>query len=122
MIATSTKDNIDLSNSVMILGTEYKIIQSRDDEDSNLIDVDAYVDSSVKKIVVNTRMMEGATIEEPIMYYKKVMRHEIIHAFLEESGLSVQAKWDESHNEQMVDWVAIQFPKMMEVFKKLNLL
>lgn len=122
MIATSTKDNIDLSNSVMILGTEYKIIQSRDDEDSNLIDVDAYVDSSVKKIVVNTRMMEGATIGEPIMYYKKVMRHEIIHAFLEESGLSVQAKWDESHNEQMVDWVAIQFPKMMEVFKKLNLL
>lgn len=37
----------------------------------------------------------------------------IIHAFLHESGLDV-CSW--AHNEEMVDWLAIQFPKLYEAF------
>ncbi len=45
----------------------------------------------------------------------KNKRHEIIHAFLFESGLAENSEW--AQNEEMVDFFAIQFPKLMEVFK-----
>lgn len=107
---------------VTILGTCYTIEQKTVEEDSNLVNADAYTDSSTKKIVVNVDMMDGATIENPQAYYKKVMRHEVIHAFMEESGLAENAKWEDMHHEQLVDWIAIQVPKMVEVFKDLDVL
>lgn len=48
------------------------------------------------------------------------LRHEIIHAFLAESGLwgsSEPAKaW--AMNEEMIDWIALQFPKILKAFKE----
>lgn len=49
-----------------------------------------------------------------------ILRHEIIHAFLNEPGLcqssnSVDA-W--AINEEMVDWIAIQFPKIKKAFEE----
>ena len=46
-------------------------------------------------------------------YKKKVTRHELVHAFLFESGLHDMAK-----DEQLVEWLAIQSPKMFEAMKK----
>lgn len=112
----------DLPEKITILGTEYTIFQELEEHDNNLVNTDAYTDSSVKKIVVNVNMMDGATIENPQAYYKKVMRHEVIHAFMEESGLAENAKWEDMHHEQLVDWIAIQVPKMVEVFKDLDVL
>lgn len=43
------------------------------------------------------------------------MRHEVIHAFLCESGMR---QWAE--DEQLVDWMAAQFPKIQKVFQKLH--
>lgn len=43
--------------------------------------------------------------------YAEGLRHEIIHAFLEESGLD-----NYSEDEELVQWLAIQFPKIAEVF------
>lgn len=43
--------------------------------------------------------------------YAEGLRHEIIHAFFEESGLD-----EYSENEELVQWLAIQFPKIAEVF------
>lgn len=40
-------------------------------------------------------------------YTNKVIRHEIIHAYFYEAGLS-----DYCHDEKLVDWIAIQLPKM----------
>jgi hypothetical protein len=52
------------------------------------------------------------------------MRHEILHAFLYESGLRENSNkvyaWAE--NEEMVDWIAIQFPKIEKIYKELNIL
>lgn len=54
---------------------------------------------------------------------KKQLRHEIIHAFLSESGL--QSNWQHieqfGHDETTIDWFAIQSPKMFKVFADLKL-
>lgn len=44
-----------------------------------------------------------------------VLRHEIIHAYFFESGLL-----DYGTNEQLVDWIVLQFPKMLETFKRIE--
>ena len=53
-----------------------------------------------------------------------VLRHEIIHAYLEESGLSANSKmisaW--AQNEEMVDWLAIQSPKIFATFQEVGCL
>ena len=63
-------------------------------------------------------------LEILISYRKKQLRHEIIHAFLSESGL--QCNWQHTeqfgHDETTVDWFAIQSPKIFEVFKELDLI
>ena len=52
------------------------------------------------------------------------MRHEILHAFLYESGLRENSctsfAWAE--NEEMIDWFAIQFPKILKIYGELNIL
>jgi hypothetical protein len=53
---------------------------------------------------------------------KTTLRHEIIHAFIAESGLR-GSSLDVSHwalNEEMVDWFALQLPKMLSVFELLD--
>ena len=56
-------------------------------------------------------------------YKNKIARHEVLHAFLYESGLSNNSLsadgWAE--NEEMVDWFAIQFYKIANVYKKLEI-
>ena len=50
----------------------------------------------------------------------KVKRHEIIHAFLFESGLAENSNW--AQNEEMVDFFAIQFPKLLKAFEQADAL
>ena len=52
---------------------------------------------------------------------KRILRHEIVHAFLSESGLqdsAVQFEGAWSKNEELVDWIALQAPKMIKVFEE----
>ena len=106
---------------VNILGTEYKIIIADEGEKPKLKNVDGYMDYSIKEIVVwkfdDGDPMNIADLES---YTKKVLRHEIIHAFLYESGI-----WDNSgeaeawgQSEEITDWIAIQFPKMQKAFEE----
>ena len=50
------------------------------------------------------------------------LRHELIHAFLRESGLDSSSCGAEcwARNEEMVDWVAIQYPKISAAFRKMG--
>lgn len=60
---------------------------------------------------------------EYLMEKKQCLRHEIIHAFMFESGLG--ANWEHKpigHEETTVDWIAAQFPKLLEVFEKVGAL
>ena len=54
---------------------------------------------------------------------ERVVRHEIIHAFLYESGLGESALETSSWatNEEMVDWFARQGPKIFKVYKELGI-
>ena len=53
---------------------------------------------------------------------KLLLRHEIVHAFLEESGLSTNSDsidaW--ARNEEIVDWIAIQGPKIYAAWEKVG--
>ena len=56
-------------------------------------------------------------------YQKNCVRHEIIHAFMEESGLSGNFEHKSiGIEETTVDWFAIQSPKIFKVFQELNIL
>lgn len=100
-----------------ILGTDYAIIM-----DENLIDKDGLCDKSVKKIKVCKtlyRESEKGEIENLKWQADKVLRHEIVHALLFESGLS--ECHERIHNEQVVDWVASMYPKMKKIFEQLQI-
>ena len=46
---------------------------------------------------------------------RKKIRHELVRAFAYESGLAENSPW--ALNEEMTDWIAIQFPKMLKAFE-----
>lgn len=101
---------------VNILGTEYTLKEDNERNDLILRECDGYCDNSIKLCVVNDMndkdVMSKSNTEE---YKKKAIRHELIHAFLSESGLS-ENSW--AINEEMVDWIALQFPKMLKAFEE----
>lgn len=110
---------------INVLGTEYSIYELAENEDSLLKNCDGYCDKTTKKIVVLQFDKNNCEIEDIEWYRKKVMRHEIVHAFLFESGLAENVNHWKSpggHDEQMVDWFAIQFPKLQKVYEELGVL
>lgn len=61
--------------------------------------------------------------KEQEAYRRQILRHEIVHAFLNESGLSANASVPQNgwaKHEEMIDWFAIQSPKIYKVFKKVG--
>jgi hypothetical protein len=104
---------------VDVLGTPYKIIESNREQDNNLENADGYCDFSTKKIIIDTFKNRPGDMEDLETYKKQVIRHEITHAFLHESGLDANS-W--AGNEEIVDWIAIQFLKMAEAFGKVDAL
>ena len=113
----ATEDNIQFVN---ILGAEYKIIKSDMVQHPKLERASGYCDFNVHTIVVDTFPNPDQDATEDMEAYKnKVLRHELTHAFLCESGLSTNSWAD---NEEIVDWIAIQAPKIFQVFKDLDLI
>lgn len=105
---------------VNVLGTGYSLLEVLKRDDPSLANNDGYCDTSVKKMVVDEMKEKESGMKENLSYYQKqVKRHEIIHAFLFESGLDTCCEWV---CEEMVDWIAIQFPKIMQVFKEADCL
>ena len=104
---------------VNVLGTQYSIKQSNKIDDTFLENNDGYFDHSTKTIVIDTFQDSPGSMEDLEKYKKQVLRHELIHAFLFESGLDASS-W--GRNEEIVDWIAIQFPKMMKTFMDIDVL
>ena len=114
-----------------ILGTEYRIETHKVSEDSYMEKkgLAGYCEEENKLIVVADMSEEkyfvGMDEKAQETYRKKTLRHEIMHAFLNESGLSDSSNrfdgaW--AKNEEMVDWLAIQAPKIYKTFQKLNII
>ena len=51
---------------------------------------------------------------------RSIIRHEMLHAFLAESGLMGESQWAE--DEEMIDWFANQLPKIVEAMKQVGAL
>jgi len=105
---------------VNILGTEYEFIITGDTTISDIGDNAGVCNPFLKQIVVKDDLMPHGKYrkEEAKKYFEKeVIRHELIHAFFFESGLD-----DLARNEQLVDWIAVQFPKMLKAFQELEAL
>lgn len=113
--------------SANVLGVKYKIEVHKISEDNSLKNNNwsGYCDEYSKLIVIADMSDEEYygdwSEEEKEAVFKQIMRHELTHAFLNESGLSYSSMQYSSgwaKNEEMVDWIAIQSPKMFELFKK----
>lgn len=106
---------------VNVLGTEYDVeILSQRDESMDVLESVGYTDCSVKKIRVLdvTKNTDLSQQEDREKYQNLILRHELIHAFLYESGIGFGMHF---HNEELVDWLAMQFPKMTEVFDEMGI-
>lgn len=102
---------------VCILGTVYTIKEQSESENERLSGCDGYCDWTTKEIVVEREI--NGNLGNMDGYARKVLRHEIVHAFLAESGLNECSGSAEAWamNEAMVDWVARQGPKIYEAWK-----
>ena len=112
---------------INVLGTEYTITVKKYDEDEvfERRSIDGYCDGLTKQIVqCDMHTYKGwehepeATIKEA---QKQTLRHEIVHAFFNESGLAdsslnLDGAW--AKNEEMVDWIALQGPKIYKAWQE----
>ena len=111
---------------VNILGTEWEVVQRDEKSDENLDGKfrDGYTDFSTHMIVICNKK-DDCELQDYEGYKNAILRHELIHAFLYESGLDSSSSntcgaW--ATNEEMIDWFAIQSPKIFKVFMELGLL
>ena len=113
---------------IEILGTKYKLEYRNLEDNKELDEMDGYTDN-YKKIIVIGNLEQRDYFKNELkgkinIVKNKVLRHEIIHAFLFESGLDTNSNRSDSwaDNEEMVDWLAIQSPKIFKVYKNLDIL
>jgi len=108
------------TRNVNILGTEYSIIVRKydDDETFKRYDINGYCSYTGHEIVLCDMATypdwEHETDQACENQMQTTLRHEIVHAFLGESGLSANSSESDAwaRNEEMVDWFARQGPKI----------
>lgn len=106
------------SKKINILGSAYTLAITSKNQDCRLKDADGICDETVKELLVDNYIdvVDDPTSKKNLaVQIQKNKRHEIIHAFLFESGLAENSSW--AQNEEMVDFFAIQFPKLLEAFQ-----
>ena len=104
-------------NEVDILGTTYTIREEtlKDEE------IDGFCDYFNHVICIRGDNYNNVGNFKQLQ--NQSLRHEIIHAFLFESGLGSNFEHPGfGHEETMVDWIAYQFPKMLKIFQELDIL
>ena len=109
------KDN----KTVNILGSDWAIYFAPEGT-GDLKDMDGLADASINCIVVGIFKPQEGSVSDLDAYQKKVLRHEILHAFFYESGLAECSGSTEAwaQNETMIDWIARQHSKIHAVFEK----
>lgn len=118
-----------MKKSVEILGAKYTIrkVKVGQDEFIDRLQYGGYCNGTAREIVLlDLKTVPDWASESPEIIQRKereTLRHEVIHAFLNESGLGwntlpLEHAW--AKNEEMVDWIAIQFPKIHKAYVKLG--
>ena len=110
---------------VDIQGTTYRIEYVKSADDENIGNgADAYCDWTTKRLVLQDPEDAGGNLGSMDAYWRKVLRHEILHAFLYESGLAESSnscdEW--AKNEEMIDWFAHLGPKIYVAWEQADAL
>ena len=111
---------------VDVLGTEYSLYLDVPEDEDEILQTNAGYCDDTSHIIAICREEPEDDIDDFASYQKRIMRHEIIHAFMFESGLGGDAVWHnidrQKHPEQTVDWFARQFPKILKAFQTVGAL
>lgn len=113
---------------VNILGAIYECEYKLSERDKALTKCDGYCDNSIRRIVVkdytDVDRQEPMALADLDAYKRQCMRHEITHAFLYESGLTINSANVEAWAscEEIVDWIAIQGPKIYAAWQQVGCL
>lgn len=118
-----------MTKNIKILGANYKIKYNVPvKNDRELYGSYGYCCFLDKMIVIGRlEDYDGWENESEQMKTKRInetLRHEILHAYLYESGLDGSSHKPDSwaRNEEMIDWFAIQSPKIYKTYKQLGCL
>lgn len=123
MAKQNTSDDIKI---VDILGSPWTIKYV--DDDLAFEQANGFANDAAREIVIeNVKMKSDHLSYDMQSQYnnqKRVLRHELIHAYLFESGLGDSSNSCDAWavNEEMVDWFARNIPKMLVTFKELKCL
>lgn len=98
---------------VNILGTEYSVAIDDTLEKTNADGMCKVYDKEISIRSVDSMLCDEDSTDTKKMRFNEVLRHEIVHAFFNEAGLQ-----EYSADEQLVDWIAIQFPKIRKAFEE----
>ncbi|MEG0790991.1 MAG: hypothetical protein RSG23_05130 [Gordonibacter sp.] len=113
---------------VNVLGQTYKVYELAPEDGGTMEDgVLGTTDWTTHEIMLRGSIKEPTgndSLANLDVLYRETLRHEITHAFLFESGMtgSDTFEGDFAHNELMVDWFAMQAPKMLKAFEEADAL
>ena len=115
-----------MKDKITVLGQEYSIDYHYTKDDVKLEERYGYQEPYSKKIVIDQQIVDEAEgrdpnpkdIENIAAYLRHIYRHEILHAFFTESGITY--RYDKDEEDFLVDWIARQFPKMKKIFDELG--
>ena len=98
---------------IEILGHEWTVLVTTDDVEPRLKDCTGFTDWTSRKVVVSRIPESDTNLDYPDALMRKVLRHEIIHAYMFESGLGDDWTHPEvGHDETMIDWMAYHLHKL----------
>ena len=105
---------------------EIEVVKFKEHEYLKKHDAEGVTKQYLRKIIISDGTdKELLNEEERLNRFKHCLRHEIIHAFLSESGLGACSNktmrpW--AKNEEMVDWMAYKSIDIFRIFESLGLL
>lgn len=104
---------------INVLGAEYSVTVTNETKEPRLSDCDGFCDETTHEIFADDYQESCESLDAKRnlkLQTKKVLRHEIVHAFLFESGLAENSPW--AQNEELVDWIAIQGLKLYQAWQE----
>jgi len=105
---------LSIDTTVRILGAVWTVRSATEAEEPRLDGVNGFTDWTTRTICLEKNTQGNLGSMET--YMNKVIRHEVVHAFMFESGLgdSFEHK-DYGQEETIVDWFAFQMGNIMNV-------
>lgn len=102
---------------INILGTDYEIISQTEKENPKLTNADGIAELYDHKLIIDFSIGNPKDTWNNIdEYFKKVIRHEMIHAIFHESGIE---EWQQ--DEHLVDFLAMQYEKFEKLLNDENI-